>query len=140
MIGWRLNASSMDWLLVDESQALQDGKAQSILCNLYQSSGPDPASQGHLFDFEAQSTPPVDSPDTSCWSSASVTPKKTARTGWTALPMKPTGALASNVLLAHHGVGRGLGLNTVYLRNVPPTRPTTPSAVVGRGLQGSRHW
>jgi hypothetical protein len=63
VIGWRLNASAMDWLLVDESQALQDGKHNQFFRNLYQAVAQTLRQQGHpLFDFEAQEhTAQVDS-------------------------------------------------------------------------------
>jgi hypothetical protein len=34
-VGWRLNASSMDWLLVDDAQALEDGKHNQYFRSLY---------------------------------------------------------------------------------------------------------
>jgi len=54
VVGWRLNASSMDWMLVDEAQALENGKHNQFFRSLYLAVAENLRQQDHpLFDFEA---------------------------------------------------------------------------------------
>ena len=55
LIGWRLNASAMDWVLVDTPETEQEGKHNRFFRQLYLSVAATLNQQSHtLFEFEAQ--------------------------------------------------------------------------------------
>ncbi len=125
VIGWRLNASSMDWLLVDESQALEDGKHNQFFRNLYQAVAQTLRQQGHpLFDFEAQEhTAQVDSARRQLLEQRFRYTEKD-RKDWLDNPAHESPLERLPVMFCSPTMELGVdisALNTVYLRNVPPT-------------------
>ena len=125
VVGWRLNASSMDWLLVDESQALEDGKHNQFFRNLYQAVAQTLRQQGHpLFDFEAQEhTAQVDSARRQLLEQRFRYTEKD-RKDWLDNPAHEAPLERLPVMFCSPTMELGVdisALNTVYLRNVPPT-------------------
>ncbi len=125
VIGWRLNASSMDWLLVDESQALENGKHNQFFRNLYQAVAQTLRQQGHpLFDFEAQEhTAQVDSARRQLLEQRFRYTEKD-RKDWLDNPAHEAPLERLPVMFCSPTMELGVdisALNTVYLRNVPPT-------------------
>ena len=125
VIGWRLNASSMDWLLVDESKAVQDGKHNQFFRSLYQAVAQTLRQQGHpLFDFEAQEhTAQVDSARRQLLEQRFRYTEKD-RKDWLDNPAHEAPLERLPVMFCSPTMELGVdisALNTVYLRNVPPT-------------------
>ncbi|MBI2744615.1 MAG: DEAD/DEAH box helicase [Burkholderiales bacterium] len=125
VIGWRLNASSMDWLLVDETQAQENSKHNQFFRNLYQAVAQTLRQQGHpLFDFEAQEhTAQVDAARRQLLEQRFRYTEKD-RKDWLDNPAHEAPLKRLPVMFCSPTMELGVdisALNTVYLRNVPPT-------------------
>ena len=125
VVGWRLNASSMDWLLVDDAQALENGKHNQFFRNLYVAVADSLRQQGHaLFDFEAQEhTAQVDAARRQLLEQRFRYTEKD-RKDWLANPAHEAPLERLPVMFCSPTMELGVdisALNTVYLRNVPPT-------------------
>jgi hypothetical protein len=123
--GWRLNASCMDWMLVDEQQALDDGKHNQFFRSLYLAVAQTLRQQGHaLFDFEAQEhTAQVDASRRQLLEQRFRYTEKD-RKDWLANPVHEAPLERLPVMFCSPTMELGVdisALNTVYLRNVPPT-------------------
>ncbi|MBP8141781.1 MAG: DEAD/DEAH box helicase, partial [Acidovorax sp.] len=123
--GWRLNASCMDWMLVDEQQALEDGKHNQFFRSLYLAVAQTLRQQGHaLFDFEAQEhTAQVDAARRQLLEQRFRYTEKD-RKDWLANPVHEAPLERLPVMFCSPTMELGVdisALNTVYLRNVPPT-------------------
>ena len=125
VVGWRLNASAMDWLLVDESQAVEDGKHNQFFRSLYLAVAQTLRQQGHpLFNFEAQEhTAQVDAGRRQLLEQRFRYTEKD-RKDWLANPAHEAPLERLPVMFCSPTMELGVdisALNTVYLRNVPPT-------------------
>lgn len=125
VVGWRLNASCMDWMLVDEQQALEDGKHNQFFRSLYLAVAQTLRQQGHaLFDFEAQEhTAQVDAARRQLLEQRFRYTEKD-RKDWLANPVHEAPLERLPVMFCSPTMELGVdisALNTVYLRNVPPT-------------------
>jgi Lhr-like helicase len=125
VVGWRLKASAMDWLLVDESQALEDGKHNQFFRSLYLAVAQTLRQQGHpLFDFEAQEhTAQVDAARRQLLEQRFRYTDKD-RKDWLEDPTHEAPLERLPVMFCSPTMELGVdisALNTVYLRNVPPT-------------------
>lgn len=125
VVGWRLNASCMDWCLVDESQALENGKHNQFFRSLYLAVADTLRQQGHpLFDFEAQEhTAQVDAGRRQLLEQRFRYTEKD-RNDWLSNPAHEAPLERLPVMFCSPTMELGVdisALNTVYLRNVPPT-------------------
>ncbi|WP_240650165.1 DEAD/DEAH box helicase [Variovorax atrisoli] len=124
-VGWRLNASSMDWLLMEETQVTEDGKHNQFFRNLYLALAQTLRQQGHaLFDFEAQEhTAQVDATRRQLLEQRFRYTDKDRR-DWSDNPAHEAPLERLPVMFCSPTMELGVdisALNTVYLRNVPPT-------------------
>lgn len=124
-IGWRLNASAMDWLLLDAPTADQDGKHNRFFRQLYLAVADTLSQQTHpLFDFEAQEhTAQVDAARRQLLEQRFRYTEKDRR-DWLDNPAHEAPLERLPVMFCSPTMELGVdisALNTVYLRNVPPT-------------------
>jgi ATP-dependent helicase YprA (DUF1998 family) len=124
-VGWRLNASSMDWLLFDDAQATDNGKHNQYFRSLYLGVAETLRQQNHaLFDFEAQEhTAQVDAARRQLLEQRFRYTEKD-RKDWLANPVHEAPLERLPVMFCSPTMELGVdisALNTVYLRNVPPT-------------------
>jgi hypothetical protein len=125
LIGWRLNASAMDWVLVDAPEVEQEGKHNRFFRQLYLSVAATLAQQQHtLFDFEAQEhTAQVDAGRRQLLEQRFRYTEKD-RKDWLENPAHEAPLERLPVMFCSPTMELGVdisALNTVYLRNVPPT-------------------
>jgi DEAD/DEAH box helicase/Domain of unknown function (DUF1998)/Helicase conserved C-terminal domain len=124
-IGWRLNASAMDWLLIDSPTADQDGKHNRFFRQLYLAVAKTLDQQSHpLFEFEAQEhTAQVDAGRRQLLEQRFRYTEKDRR-DWLDNPAHEAPLERLPVMFCSPTMELGVdisALNTVYLRNVPPT-------------------
>lgn len=125
LIGWRLNASAMDWVLVDAPEAEQEGKHNRFFRQLYLSVAATLNQQSHaLFEFEAQEhTAQVDAGRRQLLEQRFRFTEKD-RKDWLENPAHEVPLERLPVMFCSPTMELGVdisALNTVYLRNVPPT-------------------
>ena len=125
LIGWRLNASAMDWVLVDRPEVEQEGKHNRFFRQLYLSVAAALTQQHHtLFDFEAQEhTAQVDAGRRQLLEQRFRYTDKD-RKDWLENPAHEAPLERLPVMFCSPTMELGVdisALNTVYLRNVPPT-------------------
>lgn len=125
LIGWRLNASAMDWVLVDAPEADQEGKHNRFFRQLYLSVAATLTQQSHtLFEFEAQEhTAQVDAGRRQLLEQRFRYTEKDRR-DWLENPAHEAPLERLPVMFCSPTMELGVdisALNTVYLRNVPPT-------------------
>lgn len=124
-IGWRLNTSAMDWLLIDAATADQDGKHNRFFRQLYLAVAKTLNEQSHsLFEFEAQEhTAQVDAGRRQLLEQRFRYTEKDRR-DWLENPAHEAPLERLPVMFCSPTMELGVdisALNTVYLRNVPPT-------------------
>jgi superfamily II DNA/RNA helicase len=124
-VGWRLNASCMDWLLVEEAHAQEDGKHNQYFRSLYLTVAHTLRQPGHpLFNFEAQEhTAQVDAARRQLLEQRFRYTEKDCR-DWLENPAHEAPLERLPVMFCSPTMELGVdisALNTVYLRNVPPT-------------------
>jgi superfamily II DNA/RNA helicase len=125
LLGWRLNASSMDWLLVRDEQLGDDARHNAFFRNLYLAvSQTLQQSQHALFDFEAQEhTAQVDADRRQTLEQRFRYTAKD-RKDWSENPAHEAPLQRLPVMFCSPTMELGVdisALNAVYLRNVPPT-------------------
>jgi superfamily II DNA/RNA helicase len=125
LIGWRLNASAMDWMLVDTPEAEQEGKHNRFFRQLYLSVAATLNQQSHaLFELEAQEhTAQVDAGRRQLLEQRFRFTEKD-RKDWLENPAHEAPLERLPVMFCSPTMELGVdisALNTVYLRNVPPT-------------------
>ena len=125
VIGWRLNASSMEWRLVPEHKAKEDGKHNRFFRILYRFVAQALSQPGHaLFDLEAQEhTAQVDAPRRQLLEQRFRYTEKDCD-DWIQNPVHDAPLKRLPVMFCSPTMELGVdisALNTVYLRNVPPT-------------------
>ncbi len=125
LLGWRLNAKAMDWVLVRDEELGEDARHNAFFRNLYLAvSQTLQQSQHALFDFEAQEhTAQVDATRRQLLEQRfRYTPKD--RKDWTDNPANEAPLQRLPVMFCSPTMELGVdisALNAVYLRNVPPT-------------------
>ena len=125
LLGWRLNAKAMDWVLVRDEDLDEDTRHNAFFRNLYLAvSQTLQQSQHALFDFEAQEhTAQVDSARRELLEQRfRYTPKD--RKDWADNPANEAPLQRLPVMFCSPTMELGVdisALNAVYLRNVPPT-------------------
>ena len=123
--GWRLNASSMDWLLVAEPQATASARHNQFFRQLYLTVAQTLKQQSHpLFEFEAQEhTAQVDASRRQLLEQRFRFTEKD-RKDWLENPANEAPLQRLPLMFCSPTMELGVdisALNTVYLRNVPPT-------------------
>lgn len=125
LIGWRLNAAALDWCLPDESRQEKDTRANQFFRTLYLNVADLLRQQSHpLFDFEAQEhTAQVDAGRRQLLEQRFRFTDKD-RKDWADNPAHEAPLERLPVMFCSPTMELGVdisALNTVYLRNVPPT-------------------
>jgi Lhr-like helicase len=125
LLGWRLNASSMDWLLVRDEELTPETQHNAFFRNLYLAvSQTLKQSQHALFNFEAQEhTAQVDSDRRQLLEQRFRFTTKD-RQDWADNPAHDAPLQRLPVMFCSPTMELGVdisALNAVYLRNVPPT-------------------
>jgi Lhr-like helicase len=125
LLGWRLNASSMDWLLVRDEEIAPDSQYNAYFRNLYLTVAQTLQQSQHvLFDFEAQEhTAQVDAGRRQLLEQRFRYTAKD-RHDWTENPANDAPLQRLPVMFCSPTMELGVdisALNAVYLRNVPPT-------------------
>lgn len=125
LLGWRLNASSMDWLLVRDEELGADTRHNSFFRNLYLTVAQTlKQSQHALFNFEAQEhTAQVDAGRRQLLEQRFRYTTKD-RQDWAENPAHEAPLQRLPVMFCSPTMELGVdisALNAVYLRNVPPT-------------------
>ena len=125
LLGWRLNASSMDWLLVRDEELGADTRHNSFFRNLYLTVAQTlKQSQHALFNFEAQEhTAQVDASRRQLLEQRFRFTTKD-RQDWAENPAHDAPLQRLPVMFCSPTMELGVdisALNAVYLRNVPPT-------------------
>ena len=125
LVGWRLNATALDWCLPDASLMEDDSRANQFFRSLYLSIADLLRQQNHpLFDFEAQEhTAQVDAGRRQLLEQRFRYTDKD-RKEWADNPAHEVPLERLPVMFCSPTMELGVdisALNTVYLRNVPPT-------------------
>jgi hypothetical protein len=125
LLGWQLNVTSMDWLLVTDEELDVDAKHNAFFRNLYLSvSQTLQQSQFQLFDFEAQEhTAQVDAGRRQLLEQRFRYTAKDRR-DWDEDPAHESPLQRLPLMFCSPTMELGVdisALNAVYLRNVPPT-------------------
>ena len=125
LIGWRLNASAMDWLLVNTPETEQEGRHNRFFRQLYLAVADTLNQQSHsLFELEAQEhTAQVDAGRRQLLEQRFRYTEKDRR-DWLENPAHEAPLERLPVMFCSPTMELGVdisALNTVYLRNVPPT-------------------
>ena len=125
LLGWRLNTSSMDWLLVKDADISDSSKHNEFFRSLYLGVAQTLSQPGHpMFDFEAQEhTAQVDAGRRQLLEQRFRYTEKD-RNDWAENPAHETPLERLPVMFCSPTMELGVdisALNTVYLRNVPPT-------------------
>lgn len=125
LIGWRLNAAALDWCLPDDSLQEEDSRANQFFRALYLNIADLLRQQSHsLFDFEAQEhTAQVDAGRRQLLEQRFRFTDKD-RKDWADNPVHEAPLERLPVMFCSPTMELGVdisALNTVYLRNVPPT-------------------
>lgn len=125
LIGWRLNASAMDWVLVAEEELGEDARHNAFFRNLYLAVAGALRQNSHsLFDFEAQEhTAQVDAARREMLEQRFRFTTRD-RQEWEANPAHEAPLQRLPVMFCSPTMELGVdisALNAVYLRNVPPT-------------------
>lgn len=123
LVGWRLNAATLDWCLVDDDE--NGSRVNAFFRQLYLSVAKLLQQPGHpLFDFEAQEhTAQVDSAKRQLLEQRFRFTEKD-RKDWAENPAHEAPLERLPVMFCSPTMELGVdisALNTVYLRNVPPT-------------------
>lgn len=125
LLGWRLNAKAMDWVLVKDEDLGDDARHNTFFRNLYLAVSQTLQQGQHaLFDFEAQEhTAQVDAARRQLLEQRfRYTPKD--RKDWDENPANEAPLQRLPVMFCSPTMELGVdisALNAVYLRNVPPT-------------------
>ncbi len=123
--GWRLNASSMDWLLVAEPQAAAQGRHNQFFRQLYLTVAQTLKQQNHpLFEFEAQEHTAQVDPQRRQLLEQRFRYTEKDRKDWLDNPAHEAPLERLPLMFCSPTMELGVdisALNTVYLRNVPPT-------------------
>jgi Lhr-like helicase len=124
-VGWRLNASALDWTLLPDEITTEDHKGNAFFRELYLTIAALLRQPGHpLFDFEAhEHTAQVDSARRQLLEQRFRYTEKD-RQDWAANPAHEAPLERLPVMFCSPTMELGVdisALNTVYLRNVPPT-------------------
>ncbi|PTQ87171.1 DEAD/DEAH box helicase [Agitococcus lubricus] len=125
LIGWRLNAAALEWCLPNESLNVEDTRANQFFRTLYLNVADLLLHKNHpLFDFEAQEhTAQVDAGRRQLLEQRFRYTEKD-RKDWASNPAHETPLERLPVMFCSPTMELGVdisALNTVYLRNVPPT-------------------
>jgi Lhr-like helicase len=125
LLGWRLNASSMDWLLVPDEALTADTRHNEFFRNLYLTVAQTLKQSSHgLFNFEAQEhTAQVDAGRRQLLEQRFRYTAKD-RQDWAENPANDAPLQRLPVMFCSPTMELGVdisALNAVYLRNVPPT-------------------
>ncbi|KRA33542.1 DEAD/DEAH box helicase [Rhodanobacter sp. Root627] len=125
LVGWRLNAAALDWNLISHQQVDEDNKSNAFFRKLYLSMADILNLPTHpLFDFEAQEhTAQVDSTRRQLLEQRFRFTEKD-RKDWEDNPAHDAPLERLPVMFCSPTMELGVdisALNTVYLRNVPPT-------------------
>lgn len=125
LVGWRLNATALDWCLPDASLLEADSRANQFFSELYLCIADLLRQQSHpLFDFEAQEhTAQVDAGRRQLLEQRFRYTDKD-RKDWADNPAQDAPLERLPVMFCSPTMELGVdisALNTVYLRNVPPT-------------------
>lgn len=125
VLGWRLNASSMDWLLVRDEELGEDVRHNAFFRNLYLAVAQTLQQSSHaLFNFEAQEhTAQVDANRRQLLEQRFRYTTKD-RKDWSENPANEAPLQRLPVMFCSPTMELGVdisALNAVYLRNVPPT-------------------
>ena len=125
LVGWRLNATKLDWCLLDVSQAEEDSRVNQFFRALYLNIADLLRQPNHpLFDFEAQEhTAQVDAGRRQLLEQRFRYTEKD-RKDWADNPAHDVPLERLPVMFCSPTMELGVdisALNTVYLRNVPPT-------------------
>lgn len=124
-VGWRLNASALDWTLLPNDAANEDNKANTFFRQLYLNIAELLRLPGHpLFSFEAhEHTAQVDAARRQLLEQRFRYTEKD-RQDWAANPAHEAPLERLPIMFCSPTMELGVdisALNTVYLRNVPPT-------------------
>jgi superfamily II DNA/RNA helicase len=124
LVGWRLNAAALDWRLIAELP-VEDGRVNAFFRELYLNVADLLRRPGHpLFDFEAQEhTAQVDASRRQ-WLEQRFRYTEKDRQDWAGNPAHEAPLERLPVMFCSPTMELGVdisALNTVYLRNVPPT-------------------
>jgi len=125
LAGWRLNAAALDWCLIADEQKAESNRINQYFRALYLSIADLLRQSSHpLFDFEAQEhTAQVDAPRRQLLEQRFRYTEKD-RQDWVQNPAHETPLERLPVMFCSPTMELGVdisALNTVYLRNVPPT-------------------
>jgi Lhr-like helicase len=125
LLGWRLNVSSMDWLLVRDDELGEEARHNAFFRNLYIAVAQTLQQNNHaLFNFEAQEhTAQVDAGRRQLLEQRFRYTTKD-RNDWAANPANEAPLQRLPVMFCSPTMELGVdisALNAVYLRNVPPT-------------------
>ncbi|MDD5035040.1 MAG: DEAD/DEAH box helicase [Methylococcaceae bacterium] len=135
LVGWRLSAAALDWRLVADEFPIEDSRANTFFRELYLNVAQLLRQTGHpLFDFEAQEhTAQVDASRRQLLEQRFRYTEKD-RQDWASNPAHEAPLERLPVMFCSPTMELGVdisALNTVYLRNVPPT-PANYSQRSGR--------
>ncbi|MEA3278382.1 MAG: Zn-binding domain-containing protein, partial [Pseudomonadota bacterium] len=125
LVGWRLNAAAMDWRLIDTRETGDEVRPNAFFRQLYLTVAKLLTQPGHpLFDFEAQEhTAQVDAARRQLLEQRFRYTEKD-RNDWAENPAHEAPLERLPVMFCSPTMELGVdisALNTVYLRNVPPT-------------------
>ena len=125
IVGWRLNATALDWRLTADAPLAADSKTNAFFRQLYLNVADLLRAPGHpLFDFEAQEhTAQVDADRRQLLEQRFRYTDKD-RSDWASNPAHDAPLERLPVMFCSPTMELGVdisALNTVYLRNVPPT-------------------
>lgn len=125
LVGWRLNAAALDWCLTESEPLGEDSRANAFFRALYLNVAEILRQPGHpLFDFEAQEhTAQVDAGRRQLLEQRFRYTEKD-RNDWASNPAHDAPLERLPVMFCSPTMELGVdisSLNTVYLRNVPPT-------------------
>jgi Lhr-like helicase len=125
LVGWRLNAAALDWRLIAAELPVEDGRVNAFFRELYLNVADLLRQPGHpLFDFEAQEhTAQVDASRRQ-WLEQRFRYTEKDRQDWASNPAHEAPLERLPVMFCSPTMELGVdisALNTVYLRNVPPT-------------------
>lgn len=125
LVGWRLNASALDWCLIADEPLAADSKTNTFFRQLYLNVADLLSRPGHpLFDFEAhEHTAQVDAARRQLLEQRFRFTEKD-RKEWASNPAHEAPLERLPIMFCSPTMELGVdisALNTVYLRNVPPT-------------------
>lgn len=125
LVGWRLNAAALDWRLTADEMPVEDSRVNLFFRELYLNVADLLRRPGHpLFDFEAQEhTAQVDASRRQ-WLEQRFRYTEKDRQDWASNPAHEAPLERLPVMFCSPTMELGVdisALNTVYLRNVPPT-------------------